>query len=284
MHNILVPTDFSLEAENATQVAVQLSKKFNSCLNLLHIVEFDEPSTINIDLSREIEWTSISQKLKVKIKSARQALQLSIVLHGIVRHKRNEMKPLIVLGNPLKQIEDNISNIEADLVVMGTRGLWGYSEVLLGSNTEWVMRRALCPVVTIKDVAGEDNFSKILVWWAEDRVNSKFLDTIKLFQLAFNSKVYFIHVMTKGKMQREDMIKRKLKDSLEGYNIPQSEWVSMSHHSVEEGILEFADELEPCTIATTTTKHSVLGRLFTKSFSGDMVNHAKHPVLTQLMS
>ena len=41
--------------------------------------------------------------------------------------------------------------IEADLVVMGTRGLSGLKHAMLGSVAERVVRLAPCPVLTVKD-------------------------------------------------------------------------------------------------------------------------------------
>ncbi|WP_332913425.1 universal stress protein [Algoriphagus boritolerans] len=56
----------------------------------------------------------------------------------------------MVLGSVFKGITESIAEQSPDLIVMGSKGASGLEEVIVGSNTEKVVRTATCPVVTIK--------------------------------------------------------------------------------------------------------------------------------------
>jgi nucleotide-binding universal stress UspA family protein len=67
------------------------------------------------------------------------------------------LSPRIVVeeGSPVPAILRVIDELGCDLVIMGTHGLGGFQQLLLGAVTEKVLRRALCPVMTIPPPAGE---------------------------------------------------------------------------------------------------------------------------------
>ncbi len=56
----------------------------------------------------------------------------------------------LVLGTPAEDIVRIASEQNADLIVIGTHGRTGLKRVLMGSVAEAVMRRATCPVLTVK--------------------------------------------------------------------------------------------------------------------------------------
>jgi nucleotide-binding universal stress UspA family protein len=54
-------------------------------------------------------------------------------------------------GNPNEVILQVADEADCDVIVMGTHGRSGLSRLLMGSVTDYVMRRAPCPVVTLKE-------------------------------------------------------------------------------------------------------------------------------------
>lgn len=57
---------------------------------------------------------------------------------------------IIFPGDPVEVILDQAKSVKADLIVMGTHGRRGMSRLMLGSVAESVVRRAGCPVLTVK--------------------------------------------------------------------------------------------------------------------------------------
>ncbi|MDR7238048.1 universal stress protein [Neobacillus drentensis] len=62
----------------------------------------------------------------------------------------NKTKALLLQGNPGLMIVDYVKQNDADLVVMGSRGLSGLKELFLGSVSHYVVQKAHCPVLIVK--------------------------------------------------------------------------------------------------------------------------------------
>ena len=62
----------------------------------------------------------------------------------------NKTKALLLQGNPGLMIVDFVKQNDADLVVMGSRGLSGLKELFLGSVSHYVVQKAPCPVLIVK--------------------------------------------------------------------------------------------------------------------------------------
>jgi hypothetical protein len=68
----------------------------------------------------------------------------------------------MVLGSVYKGISESIANQNPDLIVMGSKGASGLDEVIVGSNTEKVVRTAACPVITIKAETDVSKMKKVV--------------------------------------------------------------------------------------------------------------------------
>jgi nucleotide-binding universal stress UspA family protein len=143
LRRILVPTDFSKFSKNALTYAVAFAEKFGAELYLLHVVQdlalfVPEAITVAPPLAPPVEQF---------IEAARTALDRvmkdccppSILVH-----------PEVVEGTPFHEIINAARDKDVDLIVMGTHGHAGLAHVLLGSVAEKVVRKAPCPVLTVR--------------------------------------------------------------------------------------------------------------------------------------
>jgi nucleotide-binding universal stress UspA family protein len=137
--HIMVPTDFSDAAGHALDYAIELSKKHEARLTLLHIYEipamvFAEQASLSSDVLKALE------------DGARQQL-------GDLMKKVHERVPaaqsILMLGAAGEMIASQAERAGADLIVMGTHGRRGLSHVILGSVAERTLRRASVPVLVL---------------------------------------------------------------------------------------------------------------------------------------
>jgi nucleotide-binding universal stress UspA family protein len=143
LHRILVPTDFSKSSENALTYGVAFAEKFGAEVHLLHVVQ---------DLALFIpEAIMVAPPLATPVEqflaAAREALDRAIRelnRPGLVLH------PEVAEGVPAEEILRLARERGVDLIVMGTHGHTGLAHVLLGSICEKVVRRAPCPVLTVR--------------------------------------------------------------------------------------------------------------------------------------
>ena len=137
---ILVPIDFSAHSAAAFEAAVEIAKAFDSKIHLLHCYQIQpggiSPYGIAIPSSYFAETRdAASQQLA--------EWQKKHVPAGISADAST------VSESPSEAIITTAKEIEADLIVMGTRGLSGFKHVMLGSVAERTVRLAPCPVLTV---------------------------------------------------------------------------------------------------------------------------------------
>jgi nucleotide-binding universal stress UspA family protein len=141
LDNILVPIDFSDHSLAALALARELAEKFDATLHLLHVyplpVAVPSPygPTVPPDFSAQVESA---------VRNHLDEWQQKHLASGQTASTH------VKAGNASLTIVDIASNVDADLIVMGTRGLTGMKHVLLGSTTERTVRLAPCPVLTTK--------------------------------------------------------------------------------------------------------------------------------------
>jgi nucleotide-binding universal stress UspA family protein len=134
--NILVPTDFSEPAEQATELAILLAQKFDSKLTLLHAYEI--PSYPYAD---GLYWP-----LDDLIREAKTTLDAALAK---VKERYANVEAVLGSGNPFEQILTVAKDRSCDLIAMGTHGRRGLSRIFLGSVAERVVRLSPVPVLTV---------------------------------------------------------------------------------------------------------------------------------------
>ncbi|MFM1843628.1 MAG: hypothetical protein RLZZ490_2371 [Cyanobacteriota bacterium] len=153
---ILVALDLSPAAETVLTKGISLAQAFNVPLTLLHVLSAEEegsplPIPVNMDeiypgigseLTMETwqeQWQTFEQQ-GVEILEKRRQVALNL---GIGCEAEQ------IIGTPGKTICQRAKDQEVDLVVVGHRGRWGLSELLLGSVSNYVFHHATCCVLVV---------------------------------------------------------------------------------------------------------------------------------------
>jgi nucleotide-binding universal stress UspA family protein len=135
IRTILHPTDFSPQAEYACRLASALARDYGARLILLHVkmiptVAFGEFAA----LPPEPEETMENLKERLTQMKPRDCAAEYVLTEGV----------------PAEEIVNMAGDKHCDLIVMGTHGRTGLGRLLMGSVAELVVRRAPCPVLTVK--------------------------------------------------------------------------------------------------------------------------------------
>jgi nucleotide-binding universal stress UspA family protein len=133
---VLHPTDFSENSEYAFRVACGLARDYKARLLLLHVMA--PPMVIYAGGPVPAEtWPSIDE-VQEKLHE----------LQGQAHHVRVETQ--VMEGDPVDMILRAAEETECDVIVMGTHGRTGLGRLLMGSVAEAVIRKAPCPVLSVK--------------------------------------------------------------------------------------------------------------------------------------
>lgn len=138
MKTILYPTDFSADAQPAFEVACALAVEGRGQLVVLHV---ERPPLATLGgttgvppLPNEYDRRRLREELQ----------RIQPVRAGIAIEHRLEY------GDPAAVILEVAQETGADLIVMGTHGRTGLRRLLMGSVAERVVRKASCPVLTVR--------------------------------------------------------------------------------------------------------------------------------------
>ncbi len=143
LRRILLPTDLSEYSAAATPYACSIAQRFDAELHLLYVFEQDTGSTYVRgmpipDAKSEIEQLKqqVAESLATWIDADWESN------HRVIRVTGE--------GHPYVEIIRYSKNHKIDLIVMGTHGRSGISHVLMGSVAQKIVRKASCPVLTVR--------------------------------------------------------------------------------------------------------------------------------------
>lgn len=136
---ILLPTDFSESAENASDYAVYLAEKFGSKIYVVHVVE---PLTYTTDLGLDF-----GDQYSVMETTAKKFLEETV---ASIKEKNSDVEGILLAGDPSNEIIRFAAQEQIDVIIMATHGRKGIEHFLLGSVAEKVVRKSPCPVLTVK--------------------------------------------------------------------------------------------------------------------------------------
>lgn len=138
IQNILCPIDFSPPSQKALDYATFLAKQFQANLQLLHVIE---PLVSSMLMGHALQMAAqVEAELEEQAKK-----ELSKIAQNL---NYTKLSTKTLRGNTFAEILEEAQN--ADLIVLGTHGRSGLSHLLLGSVAERVVRKAPCPVLTVK--------------------------------------------------------------------------------------------------------------------------------------
>jgi nucleotide-binding universal stress UspA family protein len=139
VRSVMVPVDFSDCSLEAWEYAVQVAKLFKATLTLLHVLE---PVSYGLDftLSHAQDERRMRERLDTRLAD----------MVGLLEKEGLAGERILRGGLPADAILETAGREGCDLIVMGTHGRRGVSHFVSGSVAETVLRRAGCPVLSVK--------------------------------------------------------------------------------------------------------------------------------------
>jgi nucleotide-binding universal stress UspA family protein len=261
----LVPTDFSLSANNAGRFASSLAQATNSDMIVIHIIEpYKGPKGTDLGdgkkkaLNQLYQWKQNLQKeYKVKIYDE---IKIGILKEEIILAAKNN---------------------KADLIIMGTVGSSGLDKLIWGSNTVHVIKKSQIPVLAIPKNINFSIPSKIV--FATDYNNSDINDLRQLSNLAqyFNAEIKVIHVSehiteADGYLSLEQYFSDLVKNNLSYSNIS---FDTIQNSNTIKGLRLFLKEEKADIFALAIRKRNIFQQLFGKSMTEEFLFKIKIPTL-----
>lgn len=268
---ILIPTDFSVQAEFAYLMVKKLEEKTFIEVHFLHVLEV--PDTVSMDVNGEIQTCGeidINYVLKQKEIAERKLASIKS-MYGAHIHT------YLILGKTTDAIL-NFSGINHfDLIVMGTKGAWGLRETLSGSETQIIARKSKIPLLSLMCDRSDLNIQNILL--VHNFSNPVQEDTQLLSKLikAFEPKVHFLQI-TSGKVEADySSVEANMKRFATLNNITNYECHLINDKDVENGVIHF-NQMNNMDLICIGTHGN--GGIFHQSATEKLINHLFKPIIS----
>ena len=273
MKTILVPIDFSVQAEYAARVATDIARQTKAKIILLHMLEL--PSGV-IDPSSFGSSSNTPTSL-LFLKRAHEKFEdfkQQDFFKGI------EMQDSVLFHKAFDGIISESKKHNADLIVMGSRGTSGLEEMLVGSNTEKVVRNSDIPVLVIKREIKKLEVKNLVFASNFKYKNRSAFQKILDFATIFNAKLHLLKINTIHNFETTKASSDAIRNFINNYDLGDYTLNIYNDVSIEAGILNFSKAIDADMIVLNTHGRRGLAHLFNGSIGEDLANHAKLPVVT----
>ncbi|MBT8381325.1 MAG: universal stress protein [Ignavibacteriaceae bacterium] len=140
---VLIPIDFSDYSKSALRYAINFAKCFKAEMHLIYVVE---PVIYPPDFSMgQIAIPSVNAEWDERAKDELSKLAKEEIPNDV------KSKTIIKTGKPFLEIIETAAEEDIDLIIISTHGHSGVEHILFGSTAEKVVRKAPCPVLTLRE-------------------------------------------------------------------------------------------------------------------------------------
>jgi nucleotide-binding universal stress UspA family protein len=268
---VLIPTDFSVQAEYAYLMVNNLEKKVDIDIHFLHILEVPDTVTLSADGA-----VNTCGDIDVNFVIAQK---------NIVEHKLQNLKNLygehIHTHLQFGKFTDTVTSFAAlhkfDIVVMGTKGASGIKDVLSGTKTQMVARKSAVPVLSLMCDRSDLEINNLLL--VHD-FNEKGADNTNLLQRmikAFGAKVHMLQIVKSDRNDLHEQILANMDAHAAENGISNYEKHLLRDSDVEQGVIHF-NQMKNLDIVCIGT-HSK-GGLLHKSIAESLIKHLHKPIIS----
>ena len=269
MKTILVPIDFSADSINALEHAIIIANKVEASIRLIHVVKsknFEAPFVIN-------EFTStLSNSIDDFMKR---------ILEKYEKKVKGGMDFKIREGKIYREICNQAKYDDAYLIIMGTHGVSGFEEKVIGSNAYRVVVNAPCPIITIRQKYSPITPKKIVLPIDMSKDTRKKIPFVTEYALMFGAE---IHILGVSDVNSTD-IKKKLtlySNQIEEYLTEKKIKVNkeiIMNKDITESIIQYAEKNDSNLIAIMTEQVDRIA-FWLGPAAQEIVYHSTVPVMS----
>jgi nucleotide-binding universal stress UspA family protein len=271
MTTILVPTDFTEVARNASIYATEFAKALHSKILLYHAYHTPVVPTADAPVPAAVDTLELEND---NIRLLRNEATYLSNISGV------EIECITTEGFAVDEIISLEENHRPDIIIMGITTVGPLAEYVFGSIATDVINKTHTPVLIIPEKAQYKKIERIV--FASDyklEADSNELSTLKHIIKNFNAKLYILNV----EKEKEDievdkaLLMMKIENNFDD--------IEHTHHlpidnDLIHGLNTFIEVHEIDLIAMIPHKHNFLARLFRESSTKKMAFHTRIPLLT----
>lgn len=272
MKNILVPTDFSAFADHALETAAAIACKTGAKIHVFHRAHIHP------------EWGTLTEIGKALYPQSQQIVEEVErhfeAINADPRYAGLSIEGVYASGGLIERVEEYIDESAIDLVVIGSHGASGFKEILIGSNTQKIVRFAHCPVLTVREKSPVAFRNIVFISNFEAEALPAFREVVAIGSL-FDAHFHLLHVEEPGFFTAA---KARLEaDAAPFIAVCPPEKVTrnvLAHEDVEEAVMGYLKGIDADLVSAVHFGNEPMRRLFRFSLTEALINHLDIPVLS----
>lgn len=268
---ILIPTDFSVQAEFAYLMVKKLEEKVAVEVHFLHVLNVPDTVTVSelgeiqtcgeIDVNYVITQKEIAERNLANLKS----------LYG------SQVQTHLVFGKLTDAILNFSEANHYDLVVMGTKGAWGIKEKISGSETQFIARRSRIPLLSLMCDRSDLAIRNILLVHNFSNPVQEDLKLVHKLIDIFNIKLHFLQIISGNSETEISAVVSTMHRFAEMNNIVNYDCHVINDKDVENGVIHFNQMVDMDIICIGTHGR---GGVFHHSATEKLINHLFKPIIS----
>lgn len=270
MKTIMVPTDFSEAASNATDYAASLAGHFNASLILFHA--YHVPVTVSeTPITTTLEDIQLEEAAKI---------QLEVVRQNIIRKYKDKIMVELLLSPGLlaDEIPLIVKDEACDLIVISTHSL-NNNWKIWGSNTLRIIKNTKCDILVVPDTVGFQKADKIVLAFDYLTVNNieTYRTLIEIAQI-FTSEVLIFNIDDSRVHPPQEKEAQGIQLEHLLANIKHTYWFS-EKQDIVEALNHFTENTQAVLVTMIRREHTVFQQLFESGNTKRMALHTHFPLL-----
>lgn len=269
---ILIPTDFSEQAEFAYLLVANIAAKVPASIHFLHVM--DVPDTVTFTEKGGFETCG---EIDVKTLETRKSI-IDRKLANLKTLYGQGIETHIGLGKLTETIASFAEHGNYDLVAMGTKGAWGLKEKMSGSETQLVARHSKVPVLALKCDRSELAFKEVLLVHEFSDTKAENLEPMKKIVKAFGSRLHLLQIV---QHEHEKAAALNAMDAFAAKNgLENIEKHTLLDADVENGVIHFNQMHDVDMVCIGTHGRKGFAHLLRASATEKLLNHMFKPIFS----
>jgi nucleotide-binding universal stress UspA family protein len=274
--NILIPLDFSETSLLALEHATFMARFYKADITLLHVIEsaiFTSAITFH-DTGNDLS-SVIMEKANEKLIEFANKIQDA---EGI------KIQTKVLEGRIYKTIVEFANKSNTDIIVMGTHGVSGFREYIMGSNAYRIVAESDCPVLSVQTHNKKVGFTNIVLPIDDSLSSRQKVRYAANIASKYNAKIHIAALMTEEDSEFKTTFKIKIsqvEEYLKNYNINyDTKYIHGSN--LADMTLKYATDIKSDLIIIMTDQNLdyEFSGFMVSPFSQHIVNHSKIPVMS----
>jgi nucleotide-binding universal stress UspA family protein len=266
---ILIPTDFSVQAEFAYLMVKNLGAKLPVEVNFLHVLNVPDTVTMdgqgNIQTCGEIDVRYVEQQRDIALRK----LENLKTLYG------QDIETHLALGKTIDTVIGVAAAHGFDLIVMGTKGASGIKDIISGTDTQMIVRRSQVPVLSLMCDRSDLHIQNLLLVHDFSENEDQDMKLMHRILAAFGAKVHLLQVA--ASKDSEESIRKNMELFAKANKLDSYEAHVLHDRDVESGVIHF-NQMHNIDIVCMGTHGK--GGWFHSSTTEKLVKHLFKPIIS----